>query len=76
MTDGYATEVIESKKGDMFFGPGHNGEIVTIDGRDYIPFHCHVAGKNPKARPLFVTELTWDNEGWPHGTCRKQIAKL
>lgn len=75
MTDGYATEVIESKKGDMFFGPGHNGEIVTIDGRDYIPFHCHVAGKNPKARPLFVTELTWDNEGWPHGTCRKQIAK-
>ena len=67
MTDGYATPVIESKKGDMFFGPGHNGEIVTIDGHDYIPFHCHVAGKNPKARPFFVTELTWDTDGWPRG---------
>ena len=66
MTDGFATNVIESKKEDRFFGPGHNGEIVTIGGRDYIPLHCHIAGKNHRARPFFVTELTWDADGWPH----------
>jgi arabinan endo-1,5-alpha-L-arabinosidase len=68
MTDGFATPVIESKKDDMFFGPGHNGEIVTIDGHDFISFHCHVAGMDPRARPFFVTELTWDKDGWPKGS--------
>ncbi len=66
MTDGFATPVAESKKGARFFGPGHNGEIATIDGRDWIPFHCHVAGERPTDRPLFVAELTWDEAGWPH----------
>ena len=66
MTDGFATPVVESKNGDRFFGPGHNGEIVTIDGRDYIPFHCHVVGERPKDRPLFVSELKWSGDGWPY----------
>lgn len=66
MTDGFATKVIASKKGDRFFGPGHNGEIVTVDGHDYITFHCHVAGEHSKDRPLFVAELTWDAADWPH----------
>lgn len=65
MSDGFATTVLEPKEGDRFFGPGHNGEIVTIHGRDYIPYHCHVAGDNPAARPLFVSELVWDRHGWP-----------
>ena len=65
MTDGFATTVLESREGDAFFGPGHNGEIATIGGRDYIPYHCHVAGENPSARPLFVSELVWDRHGWP-----------
>ena len=65
MTDGFATPVLESKKGDHFFGPGHNGEIVAVDGRDWIPFHCHVAGERPNERPLFVAELVWDADGWP-----------
>jgi len=65
MTDGFGTLVIESKEGDRFFGPGHNGEIATIGGRDYMPYHCHVAGDKPQARPLFVLELTWDEDGWP-----------
>ncbi len=68
MIDGFGTTVIESQKGDRFFGPGHNGDIVTIDGKDYIPYHCHIAGKNPSARPLFVSELVWDEGGWPHAT--------
>ena len=66
MKDGFATAVVSSGKDDLFFGPGHNGEIATIDGRDYLPFHCHVRGKSPKARPLFVQELFWDADGWPY----------
>ena len=65
MTDGFATTVLKSKKGDRFFGPGHNGEIATIGGRDYIPYHCHVDGETPRQRPLFVSELVWDKDGWP-----------
>ncbi|MBQ3314527.1 MAG: family 43 glycosylhydrolase [Kiritimatiellae bacterium] len=66
MKDGFATAVVSSGKDDLFFGPGHNGEIATIDGRDYLPFHCHVRGKSPKSRPLFVQELFWDADGWPY----------
>ena len=65
MSDGFATTVLESNAGDIFFGPGHNGEIATMEGRDYIQYHCHVAGDNPAARPLFVSELVWDAQGWP-----------
>ena len=66
MKDGFATVVLSSREGDRFFGPGHNGEIVTIGGRDWIPYHCHVQGRNPQARPLFIRELEWDADGWPH----------
>lgn len=65
MTDGFATAVLESSRGDRFFGPGHNGEITTVGGKDYIPYHCHVDGENPKGRPLFVSEIVWDKDGWP-----------
>ena len=65
MTDGFATTVLSSKKGDIHFGPGHNGEIAAIGGRDYIPYHCHVAGDAPSARPLFVSSLVWDASDWP-----------
>ena len=65
MTDGFATTVLSSRKGERHFGPGHNGEIATIGGRDYIPYHCHVAGDIPSARPLFVSRLVWDASGWP-----------
>ncbi len=65
MKSGFATTVLSSDRGDRFFGPGHNGEIATIDGRDYLPYHCHVAGENARPRPLFVQEIFWDDEGWP-----------
>lgn len=65
MTDGFATTVLASKKGDALFGPGHNGEIAAIGGCDYIAYHCHVAGNTPAARPLFVSRLVWDASGWP-----------
>ena len=66
MKDGFATTVISSGKGDHFFGPGHNGEIVTIGGHDYLPYHCHIQNKTPHQRPLFIQELFWDDDGWPY----------
>ena len=68
MTKGGGTPVITSKAKDRFFGPGHNGEIVTIKGRDYMPLHCHIKGKYSGRRPLFIAEITWDEEGWPTGS--------
>ena len=65
MKDGFATPVISSKKDDRFFGPGHNGDVVTIGGCDYIPYHCHISGEKPSSRFLFVKELFWDKSGWP-----------
>lgn len=67
MTDGFATTVVSSRKGDAVFGPGHNAEIVTIGGRDYMPLHAHVEGENRQARPLFRVEIIWDDDGWPTG---------
>ena len=65
MKDGHGTVVLYSDKGDAFFGPGHNGEIVNLRGHDYMPFHCHVAGPRPGDRPLFIQEVFWDRDGWP-----------
>ncbi|MBQ3290275.1 MAG: family 43 glycosylhydrolase [Kiritimatiellae bacterium] len=65
MRDGFATVVLSSGVNDRLFGPGHNAEIVTIDGRDYLPHHCHVKGETPRSRPLFIRELFWDPDGWP-----------
>ena len=67
MTEGGGTPVITSGAKDKFFGPGHNGEITTINGRDYMPLHCHIKGKHSGRRPLFITEIKWDDEGWPKG---------
>lgn len=65
MTDGGGTPVIVSGKKDKFYGPGHNGEIVTIGGNDYMPLHCHIRGPKSGDRPLFVVEIKWDKDGWP-----------
>lgn len=68
MTEGYATPVLHSDKGDNFYGPGHCGEIFKgKDGNDYIFYHCHVRdSKHPGGRPLFVSRIRWDKQGWPY----------
>ena len=67
MTKGYATPVIHSDEGDQFFGPGHCGEIFTIDGHDYIFYHCHNrALRQRQARPMLTQEIKWDKKGWPY----------
>ena len=68
MKDGFATTVLHSDEGDRFYGPGHCGEIFqTTDGKEYIFYHCHVAGSRRRgSRPLFVSQIKWDEEGWPY----------
>ena len=66
LTEGYATPVIVSEKGDFFYGPGHCGEIFTKDNRDYIFYHCHNRDVKPHMRPLMLQELKWDKRGWPY----------
>lgn len=68
MTEGYATTVLSSAEGDIFYGPGHNGEIFTdAQGRDYMLYHCHNTG-NEKAsvRNTLMQQIFWDEEGWPY----------
>lgn len=68
MLEGYATPVLHSDKGDNFFGPGHCGEIFTAqDGNEYIFYHCHVRdSRNPGQRPMFMSRILWDKDGWPY----------
>ena len=68
MKEGFATTVLHSDEGDKFYGPGHCGEIFkTKDGGEYIFYHCHVAGsRRPGSRPLFLSPIKWDKEGWPY----------
>jgi len=77
---GYGTVILQSEKGDEFFGPGHNGEIFTsITGRTYVFYHCHWTGCKAREqqttvwekpgyvpRPLFLQEIFWDEGGWPY----------
>ena len=67
MTEGYATPVLHSDKGDNFFGPGHCGEIFTAaDGNEYIFYHCHIQeSRRPEQRPMFMSRIQWDKDGWP-----------
>lgn len=68
MDEGFATPVLHSDKGDRFYGPGHCGEIFKAkDGNEYIFYHCHVQGSRRQgSRPLFISRIQWDKEGWPY----------
>ena len=68
MKEGFATTVLHSDEGDRFYGPGHCGEIFKAkDGNEYIFYHCHVAGSRRQgSRPLFLSQIKWDKEGWPY----------
>ena len=68
MAEGYATPVLYSDEGDNFYGPGHCGEIFTAsDGKEYIFYHCHVReSSRPEQRPMFMSHIQWDKNGWPY----------
>lgn len=68
MKEGFATTVLRSDEGDRFFGPGHCGEIFKAkDGNEYIFYHCHDKhNRRPEGRPLFLSPIKWDKQGWPY----------
>lgn len=67
MREGFATPVLHSDEGDRFYGPGHCGEIFTAaDGNEYIFYHCHdTQQEHQSARPMLLSRIQWDAEGWP-----------
>lgn len=68
MSGGHASTILKSEPKDDFFGPGHNGEIITdAKGQDYILYHCHnrVDGKD-MGRHTLLQRIYWDKEGWPY----------
>ena len=68
MAEGHASTILRSSPKDDFFGPGHNGEIVTdSSGQDYMLYHCHhrVDGKD-QGRKTLLQRICWDEEGWPY----------
>lgn len=74
MTEGYAEVVLSSSPYDVFYGPGHNGEIFRMkDGREYMIYHVHhgdyrldriPGGYIP--RPMNLQQIHWDAGGWPY----------
>ena len=68
MSGGHASSILQSSSKDKFFGPGHNGEIITDSkGQDYILYHCHnrVDGKD-MGRHTLLQRIYWDKKGWPY----------
>lgn len=75
MKEGFATTVIRSEKGELFYGPGHNGEIFTDKkGKDWMLYHCHNKSANPNARPMMLQRIYWDKKGWPYVKDGKPVA--
>lgn len=67
MTEGSATVVLSSDDNGNFYGPGHNGEIVTdLLGQDYMFYHCHRRASGTGSRFMMLQRLYWDEEGWPY----------
>ena len=65
MQKGNASLLLESGSDPRFYGPGHNGEIWTLDGRHYLVYHCHVRDFRKAPRSMFIREIFWDADGWP-----------
>ena len=54
-------------KGDSAWaGVGHNA-AYTFDCTDYLVFHGYDISDNGRSK-LWIEEITWDQEGWPHVT--------
>jgi arabinan endo-1,5-alpha-L-arabinosidase len=69
------TPLVHGEWGNGYIGVGHCGEIIKDDlGRYFIIYHG-IDPYNPlfpddqpsmtTRRPLFMSEIIWDSEGWP-----------
>ncbi|MGI4747229.1 MAG: arabinan endo-1,5-alpha-L-arabinosidase [Janthinobacterium lividum] len=66
MLDGLGTLVVRGDKGRdaRFRGPGHNGFLHDVDGKDYLVYHAYDSTKNG-APTLRISPVAWDAKGWP-----------
>lgn len=65
-TDGSSEEVISTLDG-YFWGPGHHAPILADeDNKTWMVFHSHCValGDTGKRAPC-LTEIVWDEDGWP-----------
>ena len=77
MADGNASVIMMSEPDDDFFGPGHNGEIITDSkGHDYIIYHCHQKSTGREhERYSLLQRIHWDKDGWPYVKTGKPAVK-
>lgn len=74
MVDGYGTAILTSSPYDLFYGPGHDGEIFTDkNGDTFIIYHTHYGNypaertkKSHNTRFTNLQRIYWDKDGWPY----------
>lgn len=74
MVDGYGTAILTSSPYDLFYGPGHDGEIFTDkNGDTFIIYHTHRGNypaertkKSHNTRFTNLQRIYWDKDGWPY----------
>ena len=74
MADGYGTAILTSSPYDLFYGPGHDGEIFTDkNGDTFIIYHTHRGNypaertkKSHNTRFTNLQRIYWDKDGWPY----------
>ena len=65
MTEGNASLLLSST--GTFYGTGHNGSIITDkNNKTWMLFHSHWYGTTSGARPVCISEVLWDDDGWPY----------
>ncbi|MDD5861220.1 MAG: family 43 glycosylhydrolase [Prevotella sp.] len=74
MTRGGFEVILHSRRGDAWYGCGHNGEIYQDKtGHNYICYHCHgpeskyhINSHGDQYRYLMLQEIFWGQDGWPY----------
>ncbi|UII23440.1 arabinan endo-1,5-alpha-L-arabinosidase [Fulvivirga ligni] len=61
MAEGGGTILLQGN--EVYPGVGHNS-AYAFDGKDYLLFHAYDMKDDGKPK-LKITEMTWDEEGWP-----------
>ena len=65
MTEGNATLILSAS--NTFYGTGHNASIITDKlNKTWMLFHSHWYGTSSGARPVCISEVLWDDDGWPY----------
>jgi arabinan endo-1,5-alpha-L-arabinosidase len=59
------TLLLQAGDGNVFAGPGHNGDIITDKaGQTWMVYHAYRKENDRKGRVMLLDKITWEN-GWP-----------